>query len=156
MLTAFQGACVLVSWAARHCLYRDLLQWVSCLQGKGLGFGAVADFVHSLKIVLGNGAVEEYDSSHPYFNDARMNFGLMGVIVEIVFALSSKRVAPELPIVYDNNTFPTLRELFGRPDAAAYIKASPLVLTSSCTSMWYKLTSQHCQRMVMTAAKLAC
>ncbi len=24
--------------------------------------------------------------------------------------------------VYDNNTFPTLREVFGRPDAAAYIK----------------------------------
>ena len=24
--------------------------------------------------------------------------------------------------VYDNNTFPTLKEIFGRPDAAAYLK----------------------------------
>lgn len=27
-----------------------------------------------------------------------------------------------LHAVYDNNTFPTLREVFGRQDAAAYIK----------------------------------
>jgi hypothetical protein len=101
------------------------------LQGKGLGFGAVADFVHSLKIVVGNGTVVGYDSSSPYFNEARMNFGLMGVIVEIVFSLSSKKISPELPIVYDNNTFPTLRELFGRPDAGAYIKANPSPLVSS-------------------------
>ncbi len=93
------------------------------MQGKGLGFGAVADFVHSLKIVVGSGTVVEYDASHPHFNEARMNFGLMGVIVEIVFSLSSKKVSPQLPIVYDNNTFPTLRELFGRPDAGAYMKA---------------------------------
>jgi hypothetical protein len=53
-----------------------------------------------------------------------MNFGLMGVTVEIVFSLSSKRISPELPIVYDNNTFPALRELFDRPDAGPYIKAS--------------------------------
>ncbi|CAK0738229.1 hypothetical protein CVIRNUC_001012 [Coccomyxa viridis] len=91
--------------------------------GKGLGFGAVADFVHSLKLVVADGTVVTYDATHPRFNEARMSFGLMGVIVEITFSLSSKRVAPDAPIVQDDNTFPTLREVFGRPDAGAYIKA---------------------------------
>lgn len=96
-----------------------------CPQGKGLGFGAVADFVHSLKLVVADGTVVTYDATHPRFNEARMSFGLMGVIVEITFSLSSKRVAPDAPIVQDDNTFPTLREVFGRPDAGAYIKARP-------------------------------
>ena len=39
--------------------------------GKGHQFGAIADFVHSLKIVQGNGEVVEYNSSHPRFNEAR-------------------------------------------------------------------------------------
>ncbi|BDA44303.1 probable D-arabinono-1,4-lactone oxidase at N-terminal half [Coccomyxa sp. Obi] len=90
--------------------------------GKGLGFGAIADFVHSIKLVNGAGEVVEYTATHPLFDQARFNFGLMGVIVEIVFAFSSRTQYPDLPLVYDNNTFPTLREVFGRPDAAAYIK----------------------------------
>ena len=94
-------------------------------QGKGLGFGTVTDFVHSLKLVVANGTVITYDAAHPRFNEARMNFGLMGVIVEITFSLSSKRVSPDAPIVQDDNTFPTLREVFGRPDAGTYIKARP-------------------------------
>ena len=102
----------------RFCLRLDC-----CPQGKGLGFGAVADFVHSLKLVVANGTVITYDAAHPRFNEARMNFGLMGVIVEITFSLSSKKVAPDEPIVQDDNTFPTLREVFGRPNAGAYIKA---------------------------------
>ena len=81
--------------------------------------------MHSLKLVVANGTVITYDAAHPRFNEARMNFGLMGVIVEITFSLSSKRVAPDAPIVQDDNTFPTLREVFGRPDAGAYIKARP-------------------------------
>lgn len=109
--------------------------------------------MHSLKIVSGNGAMEEYDSSHPYFNEARMNFGLMGVIVEIVFALSSKRVAPELPIVYDNNTFPTLRELFRRPDAGAFIKASLCVLTCSALRL-VRADISTLSKWVITAVKL--
>ncbi len=40
-------------------------------QGKGLGFGAIADFVHSIKIVNGAGEVVEYDAAHPLFNQAR-------------------------------------------------------------------------------------
>jgi hypothetical protein len=39
--------------------------------GKGIDFGAVADFVHSIKIVQGSGEVVEYDASHPRFNEAR-------------------------------------------------------------------------------------
>lgn len=81
--------------------------------------------MHSLKLVVANGTVIDYDATHPQFNEARMNFGLMGVIVEITFSLSSKRVAPDEPIVQDDNTFPALREIFGRPDAGAYIKARP-------------------------------
>lgn len=112
------------------------------MQGKGTGFGAIADFVHSVKTVVGNGTVVEYDSGHPRFNEARMNFGLMGVIVDIVFSLSSKKVSPELPIVYDNNSFPTMRELFGRPDAGSYIKASlcPAMtrISESLQGMLYK------------------
>ena len=104
-----------------------------CTQGKGLGFGAVADFVHSLKIVVANGTVITYDAAHPHFNEARMNFGLMGVIVEITFSLCSKRVLPEEPLVQDANTFPTLREVFGRPDAGAYIKARPAPDVPGCS-----------------------
>ena len=40
-------------------------------QGKGLGFGAIADFVHSLKIVNGAGDVVEYNATHPLFDQAR-------------------------------------------------------------------------------------
>ena len=104
-----------------------------CSQGKGLGFGAVADFVHSLKLVVANGTVITYDAAHPRFNEARMNFGLMGVIVEITFSLSSKKVAPDAPIVQDDNTFPTLREIFGRPDAGTYIKARPALHVPGCS-----------------------
>ena len=39
--------------------------------GKGIQFGAVADFVHSLKIVHSSGEIVEYNASHPRFNDAR-------------------------------------------------------------------------------------
>lgn len=39
--------------------------------GKATGFGALADQVHSLKIVNGAGTVVEYDASHPQFNDAK-------------------------------------------------------------------------------------
>ena len=81
--------------------------------------------MHSLKLVVGNGTVITYDAAHPHLNEARMNFGLMGVIVEITFTLSSKKVSPDAPIVQDDNTFPTLREVFGRPDAGTYIKARP-------------------------------
>ena len=104
-----------------------------CLQGKGLGFGAVADFVHSLKLVVANGTVITYNAAHPRFNEARMSFGLMGVIVEITFSLSSKWVSPDAPIVQDDNTFPTLREVFGRPDAGAYIKARPALNAPGCS-----------------------
>ena len=74
----------------------------------------------------------------------RMNFGLMGITVEIVFALSSRTVSPDEPVgekycmllqhpgclsrgvdrnssklavhfaVYNNNTFPLLGDIFGK------------------------------------------
>ena len=39
--------------------------------GKATGFGAIADQLHSLKIVDGAGTVVEYDASHPQFNEAK-------------------------------------------------------------------------------------
>lgn len=44
---------------------------LEALQGKGLGYGAVADFVHSIKIVDGAGNVVEYDATHPLFDQSR-------------------------------------------------------------------------------------
>ncbi len=38
------------------------------LQGKGLGLGAMADYVHSIRIVNGDGELVEYDATHLRFN----------------------------------------------------------------------------------------
>lgn len=48
-----------------------LLELCQLLQGKATRFGAVADFVHSITIVDGSGAVVVYDASHPRFHEAR-------------------------------------------------------------------------------------
>lgn len=55
------------SWYMDNVLEKCLFPW----QGKGLGFGAIADFVHSIKIVNGAGEVVEYNATHPLFNQAR-------------------------------------------------------------------------------------
>ncbi len=66
-------------------------------QGASLDFGVISDHIYSITIVDSRGKPVEYDVEHPHFNQARLSFGMLGVVTEMVLKLESLSVYPDKP-----------------------------------------------------------